>query len=87
MLNNTAKTGNFLVYIGNIYDVDKRFFDINKKSKYIPLIILAGLRQETTIRPTCFSFHSIGRADCAIVHFLTNATCRVFQSDHEKSEV
>lgn len=65
MLNNTAKTGNFLVYIGNIYDVDKRFFVKVKKSKYIPLFIIAGLRQENTIRPTCFSFHSIGRADCA----------------------
>lgn len=50
MLNNTAKTGNFLVYIGNIYDVDKRFFVKVKKSKYIPLVIIAGLRQENTIR-------------------------------------
>ena len=66
------KNRNFLVTIGNIYDSDKRFFDFDKKSKYIPCFISAGALHEKAIRHTCISFHSFGMADC-IVHFPTNA--------------
>lgn len=88
MLNKRVEIRNFLVYIGNIYDIDKRFFVEIKKSKYFPLFIIAGLRQEKTIRPTCFSFHSIGRADCANRPLSHNAAfSRLCVPDSKKSEV
>lgn len=88
MLNRKVEKGNFLVYIGNIYDIDKSFFDRIEKTKYFPLFIIAGLRQEKTIRPTCFSFHSIGRADCANRPLSHNAAfSRFCVSDGKKSEV
>ena len=79
--NKTKKDSNFLVYISNKYYIDKRFFIKIKKSKQFLTVIQLGFLHENAIRLTCFSFYSIGKADC-IVHFLTNAINRVFQSDY-----
>lgn len=88
MQNKRVEKRNFLGHICNIYGMTKSFFDRIEKTKYFPLFIIAGLRQEKTIRPTCFSFHSIGRADCANRPLSHNAAfSRFCVPDGEKSEV